>query len=285
MKILVAGGDGQLGHALARQGRGVITLGRRDLDILDDESIAHALATHRPDALVNAAAYTAVDRAETETALAFALNAEGPARLARACARGSLPFIHVSTDYVFDGTSLGPYDEHDPILPLGVYGASKAEGERAARAAWSGTIVVRTAWVFSAHGANFVKTILRLAAERPLLRIVDDQFGRPTWAEDLAEVLVSLAGRAVARQSLEPTYHFCNAGTTTWCGFARAIVAGARERGPVVCQQIDAISTADYPTPASGGQLIPCSIRRGSRRSASCRVTGRSVSTRRSTSF
>jgi dTDP-4-dehydrorhamnose reductase len=152
--------------------------------------------------------------------------------------------LHVSTDYVFDGTATRPYREDDPLAPLGVYGESKAAGERAVHA--NGGTVVRTSWLFGEGGPSFVHTMLRLARERPVLRVVADQHGCPTWADDLADALVAL----VEHPQLAPTYHFCNAGATTWHAFATAIVALARSHVPIACERIDAITTADYPTPA-----------------------------------
>ena len=243
MKILVTGGAGQLGRALARRAGAheVVAVDVDRLDIGDAAQIDRGLAGF--DAVINAAAYTAVDKAETERDRAFAINATGAELLARACER-KLRMLHVSTDYVFDGTATRPYREDDPIAPLGVYGESKAAGERAVHA--HGGTVVRTSWLFGAGGPSFVHTMLRLSRERPVLRVVADQHGCPTWTDDLADALFAL----VARAQLAPTYHFCNAGATTWHGFATAIVELARRRGPIACERVDAITTAEYPTPA-----------------------------------
>jgi dTDP-4-dehydrorhamnose reductase len=244
MKILVTGGAGQLGRALVRRASGhdVVAVDIDRLDICVPAQVERGLAGF--DAVINAAAYTAVDKAETERDRAFAINATGAELVARVCRERGTRVLHVSTDYVFDGTATQPYREDDPIAPLGVYGESKAAGERGVHA--HGGIVVRTSWLFGAGGPSFVHTMLRLARERPVLRVVADQHGCPTWTDDLADALFALA----ACPQLAPTYHFCNAGATTWHGFATAIVELARRRGPIACERIDPITTAEYPTPA-----------------------------------
>jgi len=247
MKLLVTGGRGQLGRSLLARGAAhehAIVAVDTEVDVCDAAHVDAALATLAPEAVVNAAAYTAVDKAETERERAFAVNAEGAANVARACARHGVPLLHVSTDYVFDGTATRPYLEDDPLAPLGVYGASKAAGEHAVLEL--GGTVVRTSWLFAAGGPSFVHTMLRLAAERPVLRVVADQHGCPTWAGDLADALLALAARP-ARQRI---YHACGDGPTTWHAFAEAIVAEARRHRTLACERIDAITTADYPTPA-----------------------------------
>jgi dTDP-4-dehydrorhamnose reductase len=226
----------------------VIACDRSALDITDRAQIAAALAAHAPDAVINAAAYTAVDRAETERDAAFAINATGAQVLAEACAARGARLVHVSTDYVFDGTADRPYREDDAPSPPGVYGASKLAGERAVIAARG--IVVRTSWLFSATGVNFVRTILRLATERSELRVVADQHGCPTFADDLADAALGLAARAVAGAPLAPLYHACGDSSTTWHGFATAIVDAARQLRPLACERVAPISTAEYPTPA-----------------------------------
>jgi dTDP-4-dehydrorhamnose reductase len=202
------------------------------------------LASHSPDVVINAAAYTAVDRAETERSAAFAVNRDGAGLLANACAAARVPMLHVSTDYVFDGAGTRPYREDDPLAPLGAYAESKAEGELAAREA--GATIVRTSWLFEQKGPSFVHTMLRLAAERPVLRVVADQRGCPTWADDLADALFSLA----SQRAPEGVYHFCNSGETTWHAFAEAIIAEARTHRPLKVERIEAITTAEYPLPA-----------------------------------
>ena len=250
MKILVTGGRGQLGRALVRRGAAtghdLVAMDVDELDICDAAQVAARLDAIAPAVVVNAAAYTAVDRAESERDRAHAINAVGAEHVARACAARGIALLHVSTDYVFDGTATRPYREDDPLAPASVYGATKADGERAVRAA-RGTIV-RTSWLFEQDGPSFVHTIVRLARERAVLRVVADQRGCPTWADDLADALLVLAAhRDRARESV---YHFCNAGEITWHGFAAAIVDEARARKPIACERIDAITTADYPTPA-----------------------------------
>jgi dTDP-4-dehydrorhamnose reductase len=222
----------------------VVALDVEHLDIRDRDALDRSLAQHRPDVVINAAAYTAVDRAETERDAAFAINATGAGNVARACEAAGIRALHVSTDYVFDGTNAVPYVETDPVAPLGAYGESKAAGEVLVHAA--GGTIVRTSWLFEAGGPSFVNTMLRLCQERPVLRVVDDQLGCPTWADDLADALLVLA----QRPTVERTYHFCNEGMTSWHGFAVAIVESARAHRPVATERVDAITTAEYPTPA-----------------------------------
>ncbi|MBX3497341.1 MAG: dTDP-4-dehydrorhamnose reductase [Parvibaculum sp.] len=256
-RLLVTGAGGQVGTELAAEAAGagfaVVAPAHAELDITDENAIAAAIAAAKPDAVVNAAAYTAVDRAESEPERAHAVNARAPGILGSACNRAGMPLLHISTDYVFDGMSARPWREDDPVAPLGIYGASKAEGEAALRAAAPRHIILRTAWVFSPHGNNFVRTMLRLASERDELAVVDDQRGSPTSATDIAQALLALAASAIeakpADAPLWGTYHFCNAGVTSWCGFARAIMAGAAARGGATAR-IRPIPTADYPTPA-----------------------------------
>jgi len=247
MTILVTGGRGQLGRSVvacgARRGQAIVAVDH-EVDVSDRAQVAAALAAHAPDAVINAAAYTAVDKAEAERERAFAVNAEGAANVARACADRGIPLVHVSTDYVFDGTAMRPYREDDPIAPLGVYGASKAAGERAVLD--SGGTVVRTSWLFATGGPSFVHTILRLATERPVLRVVADQHGCPTWAVDLADALLAVLELRVAAG----VYHACGDGATTWHAFATAIVDEARRHRRLACERIDAITTLEYQTPA-----------------------------------
>jgi dTDP-4-dehydrorhamnose reductase len=251
VKLLATGGQGQLGRALARRapvhGHAVAALDRAALDVCDARQIDAALDAHGPAAVINAAAYTGVDRAEQERDAAHAVNAIAPGVLAAACARRSIALIHISTDYVFDGALRRPYREDDAMAPLGVYGATKAAGERAVIAA--GGIVLRTSWLFSATGHNFVKTIVRLAAERSELRVVADQHGCPSCTDDIADAAIGLAERATAGASLDSTYHAADAGPTTWHGFACAIVDAARGRRTLACERVVPITTAEYPTP------------------------------------
>jgi dTDP-4-dehydrorhamnose reductase len=199
-------------------------------------------------AVVNCAAYTAVDRAETETGLAYAVNADGAANVAHAAARRDLPVIHLSTDYVYAGTTAGPQHEDEPIAPCNVYGASKAAGDVAVMAATPAHVVLRVSWVFGVHGSNFVKTMLRLGRERGELRIVADQKGGPTEARDIADAILAIAD-ACRRPSFTGwgTYHFSGTPATSWHGFARAIFAQARDRAPLLVP----IHARDYPLPAT----------------------------------
>jgi len=245
VKVLVTGGRGQLGRALVRRA-GTHEVFARDLpelDICDATAVDRTFAEVKPEVVINAAAYTAVDRAEAEPEKAFAVNRDAVAILAGACSAHHARLLHVSTDYVFSGSAQRPYREDEALQPSGVYGASKAAGEQAVGSA--GT-VVRTSWLFGEGGPSFVHTMIRLAKERPVLRVVADQRGCPTCADDLAIALFELA----ARPELESIYHFCNAGPTTWHAFAEAVIAAARQWQPLVCERVDPITTAEYPTPA-----------------------------------
>ncbi|MFZ4806449.1 MAG: dTDP-4-dehydrorhamnose reductase [Hyphomicrobiaceae bacterium] len=253
--VLVIGQRGQLARALARHpsigGHPVRCLGRAELDATDTAALDAALHAAAPVVIVNAAAYTAVDKAESEPAAALALNAALSGALAAHAAAQGIPLIHVSTDYVFDGTGTRPYREDDPIAPLGVYGATKAEGERLIRQALPRHVILRTAWVWSEDGHNFVKTMLRLGREREEVRVVADQRGSPTYAGDLAAAIATLAAAAVTdRERLAwGTHHLTNRGETTWHGFAAAVFAEAAAVG-LKTPRLTAITTADYPTPA-----------------------------------
>ena len=253
-RILVTGANGQLGSELLRRAvRFDVTaegLTSAQLDITDARAVRNAVLGSETAVVVNAAAYTAVDKAESETERAYAVNRDGTANLAAACAEADIPFIHVSTDYVFDGDKATPYTEEDPVHPVGVYGASKEAGEQALRDTWSRHVILRTAWVYSVFGNNFVKTMLRLARERDSLRVVADQRGCPTAAGDIAEAILSIVQRIHGRADIPwGTYHYCGAGSTTWHGFAEAIVQLA---APALGRAVPVIpiTTADYPTPA-----------------------------------
>lgn len=257
-RVLVTGAAGQLGGELLAlpwpDPFKVVGRTRGDLDISDRDAVWSAIDGGGYDIVVNAAAYTAVDRAESEIEAARAVNETGVGYLAEACAQSGAAMIHVSTDYVFDGTKELPYVENDEVRPLGAYGRSKAAGEEALRRALVEHVILRTAWVYSARGANFVKTVLRLMAERDELRIVADQRGTPTSAKDLARAIAEIARQLTGDDpaggaSPWGTYHCVNGGATTWHGFATEIVerAGPRlGRSPRVVP----IATADYPTPA-----------------------------------
>jgi dTDP-4-dehydrorhamnose reductase len=255
MRLLIAGAQGQLARAMIElapvaDAVTAFAVGRPALDLTAPASVLSALADFKPDVIVNAAAYTAVDRAEQEPEAAMALNAEGPARLAEAAARRGAVLIHISTDCVFDGAKSTPYVEDDPTGPLSAYGRSKLAGEEAVRAAAKHHIILRTSWVFSPYGANFVRTMLRLAGERNELRVVDDRVGCPTYAPHLAQAILDVA-RAVTTGSdaYWGTYHAAGTGAVTWCGFAREIMRlSAEQGGPSV--PVVAIKTAEYPTTA-----------------------------------
>ncbi|WP_199260819.1 dTDP-4-dehydrorhamnose reductase [Paracoccus binzhouensis] len=243
--LLVFGRTGQVATELARLAPGARFLSRDRADLSDPAACAAAIRASGCAAVLNAAAYTAVDRAESEPDLAHRINAEAPAAMARAAADLGLPFLHLSTDYVFDGSGARPWSETDPTGPLGVYGASKLAGEQGVAAAGGQWAVLRTSWVFSAHGANFVRTMLRLGAERDALRVVADQQGGPTPAADIAAACLTMLAAMCADAGRGGLYHFAGAPDTSWAGFAREIMAQAG----LSCRVTD-IATADYPTPA-----------------------------------
>ena len=261
MTVLLFGGNGQVGHELRRSLRalgdvvvttrsGQLPEGARcevaDFDCHD--SLAALVQRVAPAIVVNAAAYTAVDKAEDDVDAAFRTNAEAPGVLARACALRDIPFVHYSTDYVFDGQGSRPYREDDPTAPLGVYGASKLAGEDAIRAAGGRHLILRTAWVYGQHGHNFMKTMLRLGAERDELRVVADQVGTPTPAALIADVTTELLG---LRDAPSGTFHLTLRGETSWHGFAEAILEEALARGLIPrAPKVIPIATSDYPTRA-----------------------------------
>jgi dTDP-4-dehydrorhamnose reductase len=252
MRILVTGKNGQVGREIGRTSRSHFDFsmaGREECDLSNPQSVRDLVRALRPEVILNTAAYTAVDRAETERDLCFAINATAPRVLAEEAGRLNAILVHYSTDYVFDGEKTNPYLESDSIHPLSVYGASKAEGETAVAASGSRYLIFRTSWVYSPQGSNFLRTVLRLGQEKPELRVVQDQIGAPTAAAAIADatlrVLVQTASETVAFPS--GTYHMTAAGSTSWCGFARAIV-NASDISPK--PRVIGISTAEYPTPA-----------------------------------
>ena len=253
MKILVFGAGGQIGSEVCRAAwpprYAILPLDRKALDITKSAAVSALLARETPDLAINLAAYTAVDRAESEPEAAWATNCAGAAQIAAACEENATPLIHLSTDYVFDGRKTEPYREEDAVGPLGVYGRSKEAGERAVRAAAPRHVILRTAWVFGAYGANFVKTMLRLAAERPVLRVVADQRGCPTAAADIAAALMVIAAHIERGKAKWGTYHFVGAGATSWHSFAQAIFDQAAPQ-LAACPQVEPITTGQYPTPA-----------------------------------
>jgi dTDP-4-dehydrorhamnose reductase len=255
MKVLIVGNKGQLGWALERQAtiNGISTEGADlpELDMTNQEAVKRLVGKDRFSVVVNAAAYTAVDKAESDVDTAFAVNRDGAAYLAEACRENNIPLIHISTDYVFNGTSTVPYKPEDPIDPLGVYGRSKAEGETAIREILPQHVIIRTAWLYGIHGNNFVKTMIRLAKERTELRVVNDQRGCPTFAGDLAEAIMDIIDRYTNEGALNwGTYHYCNSGETTWYVFAEKAIALSSEYEKMAMDKITPISTDEYPTPA-----------------------------------
>lgn len=254
MNILLTGKNGQVGWELARTllplGH-VTACGHGELELADAAAVRRKLDEVRPDVIVNAAAYTAVDKAESEPELAEAVNAAAPALLAQEAARRGALLIHYSTDYVYDGAKAAPYVETDPTGPLGAYGRSKLAGEAGIRAAGCDHLIFRTSWVYSVRGANFLRTILRVAAEREELRVVADQIGAPTWARLIAEATAHALRQAMQERGsgkfASGVFHLTTAGETSWHGFASAIVAG---RDGLRVKAVTPITTAEYPLPA-----------------------------------
>lgn len=252
--ILVTGAGGQLGTELQRctwgEGWDVVAIDQNTLDLTDTAAIAATMASRKWAAVINGAAYTAVDKAESDVVTAWAVNALAPAAFGEACAKAGIPLIQVSTDYVFAGDKVGAWDVNDPVAPLGVYGASKLGGELAVRTSGARHAIVRTAWVVSAHGHNFIKTMLRVGETRDTLSVVDDQRGSPTSAADLAHALMTIAKHLVEDSDAPTgTFHFSNAGAVSWAGFATEIFRQSALRGGRVATIVP-ITTADYPTPA-----------------------------------
>jgi dTDP-4-dehydrorhamnose reductase len=253
--LLIVGKSGQLGRCLrnsaAARNLSVMIAGRPELDLETGEGIDRIIAASEPSAIVNAAAYTAVDKAEAEPERAFGVNCAGATLLADAAARRGIPFVQISTDYVFDGNSPASYREDDVTAPLNVYGSSKLAGEIAVLKACPYAVVIRTSWVYSPYGANFVRTMLRLSETQPTVKVVDDQRGRPTSAADLAGAVLVIAERLRSANGRDNagTYHLAGEGETSWHGFADAIFASLARRGRRV-PGLQAITTEEYPTPA-----------------------------------
>jgi dTDP-4-dehydrorhamnose reductase len=245
MNILVFGRTGQVATELARQSQAVTCLGRDAADLTDPAACAAAIETHDPRAVINAAAWTAVDRAEEHEAEASVVNGDAPAAMAQACAARGIPLVHISTDYVFAGSGTDPWVETDPVAPQNAYGRTKLAGEEGVRAAGGPHAILRTSWVVSAHGANFVKTMLRLGAERDRLTIVADQVGGPTPAADIAQACLEIAGQLIADPGKSGTYHFSGGPDVSWADFAREIFAQAG-----LSPEVADIPTTDFPTPA-----------------------------------
>lgn len=243
--ILIFGKTGQVAREIARLRPAALCLGRTEADLIDPQTCAGLIRQHAPRAVINAAAYTAVDRAEEEEALAHLVNCAAPGAMASVCAEMGIPMVQISTEYVFDGSGSAPFRPDHPLAPLNAYGRSKLAGEDAVRAAGGCHAILRTSWVFSAHGTNFVKTMLRLGAVRDSLNVVADQIGGPTPASAIAHACLRIADGLIADPSKSGTYHFSGAPTTSWAAFARAIMAAAG----LNCR-IEDITTAQYPTSA-----------------------------------
>ncbi len=249
MRLLIFGQTGQVARELARARPDARFLSREEADLADPTACARIIAASNANAIINAAAHTAVDRAETEANLAFQINGAAPTEMAKAAAEKGIPFIHISTDYVFGGQGTQARAPDDPLKPLGVYGQSKLAGEAGVRAAGGAHVILRTSWVISAHGSNFVKTMLRLSNTHNVLRVVADQIGGPTPAAAIAETVVNIATQLVAHPERTGTYHFAGTPDVSWADFARAIFADA---GRDV--SVEDITTEDYPTPAKRPQ-------------------------------
>lgn len=254
-KFLITGAHGQVGYCLTQQLQGkheILAVDRDELDITDERAVKKTIEDFCPNVIINAAAHTAVDRAETEVELSEAINVKGPKYLAKAAKSIDAAILHISTDYVFDGQREGKYKETDTTSPQGVYGRTKLEGEQAVAEANDKFIVLRTAWVFGEHGNNFVKTMLRLSKTRDSLSVVADQIGGPTYAADVARVLIHIAEQIIKGKNVEyGIYNFTGEPCVSWCDFAKAIFAEAvsqkvLDKAPIV----NSITTADYPTPA-----------------------------------
>jgi dTDP-4-dehydrorhamnose reductase len=267
VRVLVTGANGQIARSLVEcgeaRGDSVIALGRAQLDLAAPESLDPAVQAARPDVIVNAAAYTAVDTAEQEPMAATLVNAIGAGQLASCARKFGLPIVHLSTDYVFDGRQSRPYTEQDAVAPLGAYGRSKAAGERAVAAATSDHAIIRTAWVYSSFGRNFVDTMLRLARTRSPIRVVADQHGAPSYAIDVAEGILTVAQNLIERRS-EPArrgvFHMTATGATTWADFATLIFDLAAQRGGPSAE-VEPVTTSEYAAaaPRPANSCLDCS--------------------------
>jgi len=260
-RILLTGKNGQVGYELERslQGLGeIVALDRSQMDLSDLDQVRDVIRKVKPSLIVNPAAYTAVDKAESEPELAMRINGEAPAVMAEEAKKLGAALIHYSTDYVFDGSKGSPYVEDDQTNPINVYGKSKAAGEQAIREAGAAHLILRTSWVYGMHGKNFLLTILRLAQERDELRIIGDQFGAPTWSRTIAEVTSHIVAQSKAAEDQaawwdknKGTYHLTAQGSTSWAGFTKQILANAQPQKSV---QVSTITTAEYPLPAKRPQ-------------------------------
>ena len=253
MKLLIIGSKGQLGSELVieckRNDFSFLALDLPEFNITDPSQVKKTLADFKPSIVINASAYTNVDMAETEPEIAYTVNSDGPANLAVSCDKNRIPIIHISTDYVFDGSKGQPYAESDPVSPLGIYGKSKEKGESKLRSILKQHIILRTSWLYSAYGNNFVKTMLKLGKEKEIIKVVSDQYGCPTCAADLAEAVVDISKQITQNFKIAwGTYHYCGLGITTWHDFAKAIFGVASQYQNYKVSSIEAITTAQYPT-------------------------------------
>lgn len=255
MRVLVFGSTGQVARSLATfsdETFDIVCIGRPEGDITEKVRVVSAIERHSPDVVINAAAYTAVDAAETDEAAAFRVNCDGPGLLAEECRKAGIPIVHYSTDYVFDGEKDGPYLSTDMVAPQSAYGRSKAAGENAIRDQHPDHVILRTAWVFSPFGKNFVKTMLSLGAQREELKVVDDQVGNPSFAHDIAMHTLSVVQNILSgacKREMFGTFHLTNSGDTSWCNFAREIFRQSGETLGIRCD-VKPIPTSEFPTPA-----------------------------------
>lgn len=270
MKLLVIGCNGQLGWEICRQskekGFDPIPLDFPEIDITNRVDINEKIAPYDFNILINCAAYTAVDRAETEHDLTYAVNRDGPAFLAEICTERNIPLIHVSTDYVFSGSRDVCNMETDLVEPIGVYGKSKAAGDDQVRSVLYNHLILRTSWLYGVHGNNFVKTMLKLGKEREEIRVVADQYGCPTFAADLAEAILDITDQYNEDKKINwGTYHFCGSGSTTWHGFASKIFEIAKSYDQFKVEKVTPIKTTEYPTPAERpkNSVMDCSLLKG----------------------
>ena len=264
--IAIIGCNGQLGWELAKKaqqnGYEGLALDFPDIDIVKPASIKDNLISKNLSLVINAAAYTAVDQAESDTDKAYAVNRDGAANLAEFCEEATIPLVHVSTDYVFDGSKAGPYFEDDPVAPLGVYGQSKEAGESEIRRRLQEHLIIRTAWLYGVHGNNFVKTMLRFGKERDTMKVVDDQTGCPTCAADLADAIFVMTDHILSGKKISwGTYHYCGEGAISWHGFAKAIFNNAQKYESFSVREVLPLTTDEYPTPAKRppNSVLDCS--------------------------
>lgn len=267
MKVIVTGSNGQVGKELCKKGKArgfdITALDLPDFDITDPEAVDRAVCRDNIFAVINAAAYTAVDKAESEPDTAFRVNQKGPANLASSCKKQGIPLVHISTDYVFDGSKKDAYIETDPVSPVGIYGKSKAAGESDVRTILREHIILRTAWLCSEHGNNFVKTMIKLGQERDKIGVVADQYGCPTFAPDLAEAILDIIGQVSEKRDIPwGTYHYCGKGVITWYDFAKKALELAGDHTALKVQHIVPLSTEEYPTPTQrpANSAMDCSL-------------------------